>query len=238
LGCHSKPSRPRLTWRLPVAAAPALAGAGLAAAVCLSPQALASTHTQATAGTVAAGAANTAITPHPGAADLFSATRLAAGTTYKVKPGDSLTTIAGRVYHDPNAWPVLYWANRHQIKWANAITAGQVLKVPAKPAKIPAAPGQLGPAAIESMMQPEVAVVTEPGGSFAACVIARESGGNSQVMNASGHYGLYQFSASTWAEYGGNPADFGNASASEQNQVFDNALAAGGESNWSAYDGC
>jgi hypothetical protein len=57
-------------------------------------------------------------------------------------------------------------------------------------------------------------------------------------MNSSGHYGLYQFSSSTWAEYGGNPADFGDASASEQNQVFDNAIAAGGQSNWSAYDGC
>lgn len=76
------------------------------------------------------------------------------------------------------------------------------------------------------------------GGSFQACVIAAESGGNSQVMNPSGHYGLYQFSASTWAEYGGNPADFGDASVAEQNQVFDNAIAAGGESNWAPYDHC
>jgi Transglycosylase-like domain len=53
-----------------------------------------------------------------------------------------------------------------------------------------------------------------------------------------GHYGLYQFSASTWAAYGGNPADFGSASVAEQNQVFANALASGGQSNWSAYDGC
>ena len=30
----------------------------------------------------------------------------------------------------------------------------------------------------------------------------------------------------------------GNASVAEQNQVFANALAAGGQSNWSAYDGC
>jgi hypothetical protein len=57
-------------------------------------------------------------------------------------------------------------------------------------------------------------------------------------MNGSGHYGLYQFSASTWAAYGGNPADFGHATAAEQNQVFANALARGGQSNWSAYDGC
>ena len=77
-----------------------------------------------------------------------------------------------------------------------------------------------------------------PGGSFGQCVIARESGGQAQVMNASGHYGLYQFSASTWAAYGGSPADFGNASVAEQNRVFANALAAGGQSNWSPYDGC
>jgi hypothetical protein len=81
-------------------------------------------------------------------------------------------------------------------------------------------------------------VSTSGDGSFQACVISRESGGDSQVMNSSGHYGLYQFSASTWAAYGGNPADFGDASAAEQNQVFDNAVSQGGESNWSAYDGC
>ena len=75
-------------------------------------------------------------------------------------------------------------------------------------------------------------------GSFQSCVIARESGGNSQVMNASGHYGLYQFSASTWAAYGGSPSSFGHASVAQQNQVFNNAIAAGGQSNWAPYDGC
>jgi Transglycosylase-like domain len=74
--------------------------------------------------------------------------------------------------------------------------------------------------------------------SFQSCVIARESGGNSQVMNSTGHYGLYQFSASTWAAYGGNPAEFGHASVAEQNRVFDNAIAAGGQFNWAPYDGC
>jgi Transglycosylase-like domain len=93
------------------------------------------------------------------------------------------------------------------------------------------------------------AVTVSPGGSFGnvnpkdysgfqACVIARESGGNSQVMNSSGHYGLYQFSSSTWQAYGGSAADFGHASAAEQTRVFDNAMAQGGQSNWSPYDGC
>jgi hypothetical protein len=78
-----------------------------------------------------------------------------------------------------------------------------------------------------------------PGGAFGACVVTRESGGNAQVMNASGHYGLFQFSASTWADYGGDPADFGNATPAQQIAVFANAMASpGGESNWAPYDGC
>src|SRR6185437_3806202 len=124
----------------------------------------------------------------------------------------------------------------------NEITEGQVLTVPAKPANIPHAPSALGPALVQSsapattttkpattsapVQVANTTVSTSGDSSFQACVIARESGGNSQVMNASGHYGLYQFSASTWAAYGGNPADFGHASVAEQNQVFDNAIAA------------
>ena len=86
-----------------------------------------------------------------------------------------------------------------------------------------------------------VAAIVNPSGygSFQACVISRESGGNSAVMNSSGHYGLYQFSYSTWVANGGSPGSFGNASVAEQNQVFANTMASGGgASNWSPYDGC
>lgn len=74
--------------------------------------------------------------------------------------------------------------------------------------------------------------------AFQACVIARESGGNPQVMNASGHYGLYQFDYGTWVSGGGSPADFGHASVAEQNQVFASVYAARGTSPWGPYDGC
>ncbi len=166
-----------------------------------------------------------------------------------MRSGDSLSAIAGKVYHKQNAWPVLYWANRDKVHWANVLGEGQVLKVPALPAKIPAAPSQLGPApapapapvpapAAPPAAAPRRARRRRPrrprpsgtysgGGGFASCVIARESGGNSQVMNSSGHYGLYQFSASTWQAYGGSASDFGHASVSEQNRVFNNAMAAG-----------
>ncbi|HEY6492242.1 MAG TPA: transglycosylase family protein [Trebonia sp.] len=172
---------------------------------------------------------------------------------YVVKTGDTLASIAQHLYSSGDYWTVLYWANHTQIKYASEISTGQVLNVPAKPAKAPGAPKSLAPSPAPVASTPSVgshstATTTTPvqtdstysgsSGSFQACVIAAESGGNSQVMNSSGHYGLYQFSASTWAAYGGNPADFGDATVAEQNQVFDNAIAAGGESNWAPYDGC
>lgn len=93
--------------------------------------------------------------------------------------------------------------------------------------------------AAQAASQPQAAAATYTGsGSVQSCIIRAESGGNSQVFNASGHYGLYQFSASTWAGSGGNPADFGHASVAEQNQVFANAVAARGYSDWRPYDGC
>ena len=252
MGSHRKSSRIRLSHRLPSAAAPALAS--VAAAICLSPQALADPPAAHAAAphAVVAGAAHR---PGPPPAQLLAEewwagqdkpTRPSSPSWYTVRPGDSLSSIAGRVYHNRNAWPVLYWANHKRIDWANDIEAGQVLRIPVKPAKIPAAPALLGPSAPPAAA-PAVSDYAPAqgassysggGGPFAQCVIARESGGNAQVMNSTGHYGLYQFSASTWAAYGGSAADFGNASVAEQNQVFANALAAGGQSNWSAYDGC
>jgi LysM repeat protein len=258
---RKKPANFRISHRLPYAAAPALLG--VAAAITLSAQmisspAYASTltpHVASAGQSWRAANAELLAAIHPVAAQQPSIARKAkAGRSakYTVRPGDTLSAIAGKVYHDPGAWPVLYFANRHKIRWANSVDAGQVLTVPVKPARIPAAPSQLGPAAAPAPEQAATAQqasagVAEPAqaastyagsGSFQECVISSESGGNSQVMNSSGHYGLYQFSSSTWAAYGGNPADFGDASASEQNQVFDSAIAAGGASNWSAYDGC
>ena len=214
-------------------------------------------------------------------AQLLAATEKAAKETqksglmahYTVQSGDTLTAIAKRYYHEPNAWPAIFWANKHQIRWADSIQVGQRLRIPVKPDWIPSAPSATGPAvapaaapvqqasaapvqgaAVQApvaqapvaqapvaqapVAQAAPAATSSGGSSFQQCVIARESGGSSQVMNGSGHYGLYQFSASTWAAYGGSASSFGNASVAEQNQVFNNAVAAGGQSNWSAYDGC
>ena len=296
MGHHSKPSRIRLSQAVPAAAAPTLAS--VAAAVFLAPQAQAAASATADTPAPARPAVqDSALLPglagtaRMSSAQLASALRqellvamhqgwhgqLAPAVTaaparsraYTVRAGDSLASIAAQVYHNQAAWPVLYWGNRGEIRWADQILPGQELKVPALPATIPAPPSLLAPPArpvppartvadfiprhaSTAPVRAQSAPVPErepgpaasssggpyPGGAFGECVVSRESGGNPQVMNASGHYGLYQFSASTWAEYGGNPADFGHASAAEQEQVFANALARGGEFNWAPYDGC
>ncbi len=300
MGCHSKPPRIRIPHGAPSAAAPTLAG--VAAAFCLTPQAPPAPPAAQSAPHHAA-VLDAAYQPGlaPGqlitdgrkqAAKQNQASRLPA--RYTVRPGDSLSAIAGHFYHNPAAWPVLYWRNRGQVRWADVIDTGQVLYIPEEPARIPAppallgppptvtgytprhahpapapaeaAPGQAAPAqaapaqaapgqaaaqAAPAQAAPAQAAPAQaapapagsysgavPGGAFGQCVVSRESGGQAQIMNSSDHYGLYQFSASTWAAYGGNPADFGDASVAEQNQVFANALGQGGENNWAPYDGC
>jgi Tfp pilus assembly protein FimV len=177
---------------------------------------------------------------------------------YTVRPGDTLSSIAAA---NNVTWEQLWSDNRAAVADPNLIYPGQVFSVGGATVTAAAYPGHPGhpgqdggdqapaaPAAPEPAPQPaaQQAPASSAGGSgsgvssgFQACVIARESGGNAQVMNSSGHYGLYQFSASTWAAYGGNPSTFGHASVAEQNQVFSDAMATpGGASNWSPYDGC
>jgi LysM repeat protein len=281
LGAHSKPSKMKVVPQAATAAAAAPTVAGVAAAICLSPQAPAQAATVPATHTAQQTSSNTAIVPAayrkaPTPTQLLSASRQAVKekraasipATYTVRAGDSLSTIAKRIYKNPAAWPVLYWANHHKLKWADVINVGQVLKVPADPDRIPVAPRQLTPVRyVPKHAAPKPATTTSedsteqapaqttqttqtttttaagwsgtyPGGAFGACVVARESGGNPDIWNASGHWGLYQFSESTWVAYGGAAGDFGSASVAEQNQVFANALAQGGQSNWAPYDGC
>jgi LysM repeat protein len=262
---RKKPAQFRISKWPSIAAAPALLGLvvaialpaqsipGSASGSAISHRTVSAASTRGVSTALLVSAIHSVAASKPAIARKAASTRLA---TYTVRSGDTLSSIALKVYHDAGAWPVLYWANRNQVRWANSIQVGEVLTVPTRPGRLPAAPRQLGPThapvaqptIIEQDAAQRVSSVTSAPAhtattytgysSFQACVIARESGGNSQVMNSSGHYGLYQFSSSTWAAYGGNPADFGHASVTEQNRVFDNAIAAGGQFNWAPYDGC
>ncbi len=73
--------------------------------------------------------------------------------------------------------------------------------------------------------------------SLGDCIRNAEEGG-SYAWGPGNGGGAYQFQIGTWEKYGGAAGEFGVAGASYQDQIFDNAINAGGASNWTAYDGC
>lgn len=50
--------------------------------------------------------------------------------TYTVRKGDSLSSIAARVFGDPARWRLIYEANRDRIKTPDLIFPGQALRIP------------------------------------------------------------------------------------------------------------
>jgi hypothetical protein len=69
------------------------------------------------------------------------------------------------------------------------------------------------------------------------CIRNAEEGG-SYAWGPGNGGGAYQFQLGTWETYGGAASEFGVAGPAYQDQIFDNAIAAGGASNWTNYDGC
>jgi LysM repeat protein len=166
--------------------------------------------------------------------------------TYTVQPGDCFWSIGQRY-----GVSMYTLADANHMQLSETLYVGRVLALPPAGAAAPTSvqvsastPGSATDAAPTTKSAPTAKTVTHnSSGSVSAasgleqCVIARESGGNPQARNGA-YWGLYQFSASTWAAYGGNAGTYGSASAAEQQQVFHNAIARGGASNWTPYDGC
>jgi hypothetical protein len=98
------------------------------------------------------------------------------------------------------------------------------------------------PSASPSSSAPAPVLSSGSGGDAAdsplgVCVRDAEEGG-SYAWGPGNGGGAYQFALGTWEHYGGSASAFGSAGKSYQDQIFDNAIAAGGASNWTAYDGC
>jgi len=239
---HRKPSAPYRAAAVTASAATATASAGVIVAA-------ASGH----AATLPQPQLAAHVIPNTQAPQLhvISVQQPAAVTVVTVEQGDTLSGIAQEHCGSVSAWTGIYVKNKKTIgSDYNLIQAGQELVLDCQAVNVPVVTTD------SYVRHARVSVArpyhrthhraygysgnVNPGGysGFQQCVITRESGGRSQVMNSSGHYGLYQFSASTWAGHGGNPADFGHASVAEQTQVFWNTVRADGTSDWAPYDGC
>lgn len=98
-------------------------------------------------------------------------------------------------------------------------------------------------AATQATHAPAKSSATMSGGSnpaasaLGACIRGVEEGGSYAWGRGNGG-GAYQFLLATWEKYGGSAGAYGSASAAYQNQIFNNAVAEGGASNWTDYDGC
>jgi hypothetical protein len=73
--------------------------------------------------------------------------------------------------------------------------------------------------------------------SLGVCIRRAEEGGSYGWGPGNGG-GAYQFVLGTWETYGGAASQYGVAGPAYQDQIFNNAIAAGGASNWTSYDGC
>lgn len=190
-----------------------------------------------------------ALVPNPGqatAAPVIAPPPPPAVLVVLVREGDTLTAIGARYRV---SWPRIFNANA-RIRHPDRIYPGQKLVIPPKGAHLAArhipAPAvvvtsarqwQAQAAPAGARVNPSISSAGSSGGRSEASIIAAESGGDPNVMNSSGHYGLYQFDYSTWVSGGGNPATFGHASTAEQHQVYLSVHAARGDQPWIASAG-
>lgn len=55
--------------------------------------------------------------------------------THRVKPGDTLDSIAHAYYGDWHAWTYIWKHNRHEIENPNVLAIGQVIVIPHVPGR-------------------------------------------------------------------------------------------------------
>ena len=124
---------------------------------------------------------------------------------------------------------------RHQAALAAARLAKQQAaeqKAAAQPTPTPT------PTATATQTPPPSSSGTDAAHSALGDCIRNAEEGGSYAWGPGNGGGAYQFQIGTWEKYGGAASEYGAADAAYQDQIFDNAIAAGGASNWTAYDGC
>jgi len=193
--------------------------------------------------------ASAGITVQPAGGDPLAVLPSARPQRYQIRPGDTLSLIAGRLYGSPAWWPQL-WRQNH-LGDPRSLIAGTWLSIDARWPHRPKVPGQFLPkpapsrAALAAPPAPPAPAAPAPapvtaGSGFEACVIQAESGGDPRAYNSSsGASGLYGFLLSTWDSLGlGYPGGAYTAPPSVQHQGFEIEFARAGTAPWRPYDGC
>ena len=206
---HSKPKTPGIRFGVPVVAAVALVGAA-AAFVFLHPGSAAPAAVQ----------------------DKISITGDVSGPASDETTADVRHVVAARMVR----------ASAAAIRQKYLATLAATRLAQQKAAQQRAAEQASQQATQQASTSPGPAPTLSSGGNAAqsalgVCIRNREEGG-SYAWGPGNGGGAYQFQLGTWEKYGGAASEYGVAGPAYQDQIFDNAIAAGGASNWTAYDGC
>jgi hypothetical protein len=205
---HSKPKTPAIRLGVPVSAAAALAG--VAAAFVFLP-------------------GGPAAPKHSRYTNTGAVTTAASGLTSDQVTIDVRRQVASHMARDAvSATRSRYLAALAAARLAQQHAAQQ------QAAQQAAAQSSPSPAAAA---QPSSSGGDAASSSLGVCIRKAEEGG-SYAWGPGNGGGAYQFVLSTWEKYGGAASEYGVAGPGYQDQIFNNAIAAGGASNWTNYDGC
>src|SRR5215472_17409891 len=162
--------------------------------------------------------------------DAMSVTSTTSGLTDDFATADMRRTVASRMIRQS--------AREAQRKHLAKLAAARRARRQAARAAQQQAAAQPAPSPTPSAAPPP----SSGGGDAASsplgiCIRNAEEGG-SYAWGPGNGGGAYQFALGTWEKYGGAASEYGVAGPAYQDQIFNNAIAAGGASNWTAYDGC
>jgi hypothetical protein len=182
----------------------------------------------AVAAVALAGVAATFVSLHGGsAAPTSSGSAISAASEDAIFTGGHVTTEIRRDIGRAQARSARRVARNHKLAQQRA--AQQAAQQAA--AQQPSPPPPSSPA-------PNLSGGSDPAHSALGICIRNAEEGGSYAWGPGNGGGAYQFLLSTWEKYGGAASQFGVAGPAYQDQIFNNAIAAGGASNWTAYDGC
>ncbi len=178
-----------------------------------------------------------------------------AGSAASTSPSHSKITVASSassltsddmlidVHHQVAARTVRDTARTIRRHYLAKLAAARLAQKKAAEKAAEQAAKQQAAAAAQPSASPSPAASSSGSSSDAAhsalgvCIRNAEEGG-SYAWGPGNGGGAYQFVLGTWENYGGSASEYGVAGPAYQDQIFDNAIAAGGASNWTAYDGC
>jgi hypothetical protein len=183
----------------------------------------------ALAGVAVTGVAATFVSLHGGsAAPTSSGSAISAASEDALFTGGHVTAEIRRDVGRAQARSARRVARHHELAQQRAAQqqAAQQQAAAQQPSPPPSSP------------PPNLSAGSDPAHSALGICIRNAEEGGSYAWGPGNGGGAYQFVIGTWETYGGAASQFGVAGPAYQDQIFNNAIAAGGASNWTAYDGC